>query len=171
MNRLKFPLLLTLLLCAASLSAGAPASLRVPEGASAAELRLPDGFRIMAELALTPEQQERGLMFRRKLPADRGMLFVFGDPGVKYFWMKNTFIDLDMVFLDSGLKIVRIFHRVPRSTADQPESEVARSSSPASCVLELAAGTARAHRLQPGMTLKISFPKTPRRPAARQEKK
>lgn len=159
MNRTGRLLFVTLLFCPGLLFAGAPAYLRVPEGASLAELRLPDGFRIRAELALTPAQQERGLMFRRELPSDRGMLFVFRDAGVKYFWMKNTLIDLDMVFLDPGLKVIRIFHRVPRSTADQPESEVARASSPASCVLELAAGTARAHRLRPGMTLKISFSK------------
>lgn len=171
MNRTKRLLFFALLFCPGLLSAGAPACLRVPEGASLAELRLPDGFSIRAELALTPAQQERGLMFRRELPSDRGMLFVFRDPGVKYFWMKNTLIDLDMVFLDSGLKVIRIFHRVPRSTADQPESEVARASSPASCVLELAAGTARAHRLRPGMTLKISFPKPqPSAPAGRGKK-
>jgi uncharacterized membrane protein (UPF0127 family) len=120
---------------------------------------LPDGFKVTAELALTREAQTKGLMFRQELPADRGMLFVFEDAGLKSFWMKNTFIDLDMVFLDSGLKVLRVFHRVPRSTPGQPESELARASSPASCVLELPAGTARAHRLKPGMKLRISFPR------------
>jgi len=135
----------------------AAAALRVPPGAASAELTLPDGYRVKTELALTPEAQERGLMFRKSLAADRGMLFVFADPGEKSFWMKNTLIDLDMVFLDSGLKVLRVFHRVPRSREDQPESEVARASAPASLVLELPAGASRAHRVKPGSKLKISF--------------
>lgn len=137
---------------------GAAYALRVPPGAREAELTLPDGTRIWAELALTAAEQERGLMFRESLPADSGMLFVFADGGVKGFWMKNTFVDLDMVFLDAGMKVLRVFHRVPCSRADQPESEVARVSAPAAEVLELAAGTARAHRLKPGSVIRVRFP-------------
>ncbi|MDD2804072.1 MAG: DUF192 domain-containing protein [Elusimicrobiales bacterium] len=139
--------------------AGAAAALKVPPGASVAELALPDGFRVKAELALTREAQAKGLMFRESLAPGSGMLFVFGEPGVKTFWMKNTLIDLDMVFLDGELKVLKVFHRVPRSTApDQPESELARASAPAVCVLELPAGTARAHKVRPGARLKASFP-------------
>ncbi len=133
-------------------------ALRMPAGAASAELTLPDGYKVNVELALTAEAQEKGLMFRKKLPEDRGMLFVFSDPGPKAFWMKNTLIDLDMVFLDSGLKVLRVFHRVPRSRPDQPESEVARASAPASLVLELPAGAARAHRVKTGAKLRIFFP-------------
>lgn len=143
---------LPLLLC------GALQALRVPPGALEAVLVLPDGAQVRAELALTPEAQARGLMFRTALPRGRGMLFVFGDGGVKSFWMKNTLIDLDMVFLDAELKVLRVFHRVPRSRPDQPESEVARAVAPASLVLELPAGYARAHRVRPGAVLRISFP-------------
>jgi len=139
--------------------AGAAAALKVPPGATVAELALPDGFRVKAELALTRETQARGLMFREALAPDAGMLFVFEEPGVKTFWMKNTLIDLDMVFLDGELKVLKVFHRVPRSTApDQPESELARASAPALCVLELPAVTARAHKVKPGSRLKASFP-------------
>jgi len=150
-NRLFVPALAALLLCGAALA------FRVPPGASSGELTLPDGFVVRAELALTPETQSKGLMFRQELPPDRGMLFVFPRMEMKAFWMKNTFIDLDMVFLDSDLKVLRVFHRVPRSRPDQPESEVARASAPAACVLELPAGAARAHRVKPGAKLKISF--------------
>ena len=139
--------------------AGAAAALKVPPGAAVAELALPDGFRVKAELALTREKQARGLMFRESLAPGAGMLFVFDEPGVKTFWMKNTLIDLDMVFLDGELKVLKVFHRVPRSTgADQPESELARASAPATCVLELPAGTARAHKVRPGARLKASSP-------------
>lgn len=131
----------------------------VPAGAAAAEITLPDGYKVAAELALTPEEQEKGLMFRESLPPGRGMLFVFGDYAPRSFWMKNTFVDLDMVFLDDKLKVVRVFHRVPRSRRGQPDAEVARASAPAGLVLELPAGEARAHGVRPGARLKVSFRK------------
>lgn len=152
MKKINLFALAALLLC------GPVLALRVPQGASRARLLLPDGFSVLVELALTPETQSRGLMFREELPRDRGMLFVFGGLENRSFWMKNTLIDLDMVFLDAGLKVLKVFHRVPRSRAGQPEGEVARVSAPAACVLELPAGSARAHRVKPGAKLKISFP-------------
>lgn len=136
----------------------AAGALRVPAGAATALLTLPDGFRVSAELALTPEAQARGLMFRKELPEGSGMLFVFGAVEPRSFWMKNTFIDLDIIFLDGDLKVLKVFHRVPRSFEGQPEGELARVSSAAACVLELPAGAARAHKLKPGARLKISFP-------------
>ncbi len=145
----------------AAVFCGHAAAVKVPAGAGRAELTLPDGFKVSVELALTPAQQAKGLMFRPSLAPEAGMLFVFKDSGLKSFWMKNTIIDLDMVFLDAGLKVVRVFHRVPRSRPDLPEDEIARASAPASCVLELAAGTARAHGLKPGSVIKISFPRRP----------
>jgi hypothetical protein len=154
-NKLFLAALLAAALC------GHAAALKVPAGAVRAELTLPDGFKVSAELALTPAQQSKGLMFRPSLDPGAGMLFVFKDPGPKSFWMKNTLIDLDMVFLDADLKVLKVFHRVPRSRADQPEDEIARASAPASLVLELPAGAARAHRLKPGSVMKISFPPLP----------
>lgn len=149
---------ISLLLVSLFLLAAGPAPLRVPPGASMAELTLPDGFKVRAELALTREAQTRGLMFRRELAADAGMLFVFGSTEPRAFWMKNTFIDLDIVFLDARLEVLKVFHRVPRSYDGQPESELARVASPAACVLELPAGAARAHKLKPGARLKAVFP-------------
>ncbi len=146
------------LAAAALLLCSAAQALRVPRGAALAELSLPDGFRVRAELALTPEEQARGLMFRKDLPADGGMLFVFGRSEPRAFWMKNTFVGLDMVFLDEGLKVLRVFHRLPPSYPGQPESELSRVSATAACVLELPAGTAKAHGVKPGARLKISFP-------------
>ncbi len=146
-----------LIVFAALLLCGAAGALRVPKGVSSALLALPDGFKVRADLALTPEAQEKGLMFREELPADYGMLFVFSGLDVKSFWMKNTYVDLDMVFLDGKMKVLRVFHRVPRSRKGLPESEVARATAPAACVLELPAGTARAHKLRPGARIKVSF--------------
>ncbi|MDO8806419.1 MAG: DUF192 domain-containing protein [Elusimicrobiota bacterium] len=156
---------------AALLLCGPALALRVPQGASRAELTLPDGFTVQTELALTPEAQSKGLMFRDELPRDRGMLFVFAGMEVRSFWMKNTFIELDMVFLDADLKVTRVFHRVPRSRPGQPESEVARVSAPAACVLELPSGSARAHRVKRGSKIKISFNRKERKVNAKDAKK
>ena len=155
-----FKFLLILLMNA--VTAGA---VEIPKGAVEAALGLPDGFRVKVELALTPEAQAKGLMFRNKLAGDRGMLFVFEEGGEKSFWMKNTFVELDMVFLDNDLKIGRVFHRVPPSRPGESDSEVARASAPGFCVLELAGGTARKHGLKPGARLKINPP-----PAAKKTK-
>ena len=154
-SKLFLSALAALLLCGSAARA-----LNVPQGAAWAKLTLPDGFKVRVELALAPETQEKGLMFREQLPRNKGMLFVFSALEMKSFWMKNTFIDLDMVFLDADLKVIRVFPRVPRSWKGQLESEVARVSAPAACVLELAAGTADAHRVKPGTKIKIYFPVT-----------
>src|SRR5581483_5838670 len=60
------------------------------------------------EMALSPQQQQQGLMFRRVLPADAGMLFDFGGERVAAFWMKNTLIPLDMVFIAGDGRVADI---------------------------------------------------------------
>jgi len=140
------------------LSAMPVGAFEIPKGAVEAALSLPDCFKVKVELALTPAEQEKGLMFRNKLDSDRGMLFVFKEGGEKNFWMKNTFVELDIIFLDKELKIIKVFHRVTPSKPEDLESESAQVSAPAFCVLELAGGVARKHGLKPGARLKITFP-------------
>lgn len=90
------------------------------------------------ELALTPEQQARGLMFRESLAEDAGMLFVYPSDRNIAMWMRNTLISLDMLFLDRRGRILRIAERTT------PLSEATISSGrPARAVLEVPAGTAR----------------------------
>ena len=67
--------------------------------------------RFNIEIATTPAQMEQGLMFRRNLASDAGMLFVFQSPSQASMWMKNTFIPLDMVFIDPQGRIINIAER------------------------------------------------------------
>jgi len=65
------------------------------------------------EVARTPNERVEGLMHRDSLSEDSGMLFVFGDVGKYSFWMKNTLIPLDMIWLDEDGRVVHVEHAVP----------------------------------------------------------
>lgn len=88
------------------------------------------------ELALTPEQQAQGLMYRQKLATDAGMLFLYDHEQPLLMWMANTFIPLDMLFIAADGKIVNIAERtVPHSTVTIGSGALAQA------VLELNGGT------------------------------
>ena len=89
------------------------------------------------EIARTPAEMERGLMYRERLDADRGMLFLYEQDRQVAFWMKNTFIPLDLIFADATGRIVGIVERAaPLSTQLIPSPEPVRA------VLEVNGGTA-----------------------------
>ncbi len=67
-----------------------------------------NGVTIKAEIASTPREKARGLMFREKLAGDEGMLFIYQKEGIYQFWMKNTKIPLDIIWIDKDKKIVFI---------------------------------------------------------------
>jgi hypothetical protein len=97
------------------------------------------------EIATTPAQMEQGLMFRRNLAPDSGMLFVFKTPSRASMWMKNTFIPLDMLFIDPQGRIINIAERrVPESL------DTTGAAAPARAVLELNGGTAARLGIRPG---------------------
>jgi uncharacterized membrane protein (UPF0127 family) len=90
------------------------------------------------EVAATPQMRSKGLMFRRSLESEAGMLFLFPKPGQLSFWMKNTFIPLDMVFVSSDWRVVGFVENVP------PQTETSRMvSGESQYVLEFAAGTVK----------------------------
>lgn len=103
------------------------------------------------ELADTPEETARGLMFRKTMEKQHGMLFQFGQTRMVDMWMKNTFIPLDMVFFDANGRISHI-HKgaVPQSL------DIISSNVPARFVLEVNAGEADTFGLQIGQ--KASHP-------------
>jgi uncharacterized protein len=91
--------------------------------------------RFVVEVAETGEQQARGLMFRKSLAPDRGMVFPRDPPGDASFWMKNTLIPLDMIFIRTDGTIARIAENtVPMSLDPVPSLE------PVGAVLEIAGG-------------------------------
>ncbi len=117
-----------------------PASSALAGGADATPLTVGTeaGERaFQVELALTTEERMRGLMYRRTLAADAGMLFVWPESLPVRMWMKNTEIPLDMIFLDDANQVIHIERNV------QPHDLTPRGPSlPARSVLEVAAGVA-----------------------------
>lgn len=118
------------------------------------KLTFPDGKAIVVDVVDTPVEREAGLMFRKKLPKDYGMLFVFPYEDNMVFWMKNTLVSLDIVFIDTRKRVVKAFEKVKKSTEQTPDEEVVRvGNMPAAYVLELPAGAAARHRLKTGDVL------------------
>jgi uncharacterized membrane protein (UPF0127 family) len=92
--------------------------------------------RFTVEVAATPQQQERGLMFRRSLASDHGMIFPYNPPQQVGFWMRNTLIPLDMVFIRDDGRIARV------ATAQPLDETVVQSGERIVLVLEIPAGRA-----------------------------
>ena len=135
--------------------AGLP-PLRAQETLESVEILTSDGpHRFSVEVMRTPEQLEKGLMFRRYMPDDRGMLFDFRVEQPVQFWMKNTYLPLDMFFISKAGKIVSI-----KENAEPLSEALIPSGGPVQGVLEVNAGTAARIHAQPGDRVRASiFPK------------
>jgi uncharacterized membrane protein (UPF0127 family) len=105
---------------------------------------------VTVELALTNVERNNGLMNRTRLEPDAGMLFIFMDDAPRRFWMKNTLIPLDILFLDADGTIQNIARGHPG--VEQPGYHSLR---PARMVLELNAGWCAEHGLQPGAKVPV----------------
>lgn len=96
------------------------------------------------EIAATPEQQQQGLMFRRSLASDAGMIFPYAPPQRVAFWMRNTLIPLDIIYIRPDGTIARIVNAKPLDETPLPSGE------PVSLVLEIAGGRAAELGIKPG---------------------
>ena len=113
----------------------------------------PNDTRVRVEIADTAATRERGLMFRGSLAENEGMIFVFDARGFYPFWMKNTLIPLDMLWLDAGGRVVSIANSVPPCRADPcptypPEAD-------ALYVVEAVSGFAKTHGVEVGDALTL----------------
>ncbi len=112
------------------------------------------GEAVTLEVARTPEQIARGLMFRKDLPPDRGMLFVYEPPQPARFWMKNVTVPLDVVFLREGV-VMDIAHSMPPCRGDM--CPLYGPDGPVDQVIELRGGRANELGLAVGDPVRVEF--------------
>lgn len=138
---------------------GAATSAELPSGAierfsGRGQLRIvgrADSPVFVVELAQTAQERSQGLMYRRHLAQDAGMVFFMPDDKPQRFWMRNTLIPLDMIFVDSGWKVVGVVERVP------PLTEQSRGvDAPSRYVVELASGQADRWHIGVGTHLELT---------------
>jgi len=121
-------------------------------------ITLPEGTIIQAELADTPHKRAEGLMYRTHLADDRGMLFTFSQVQAWVFWMKNTKIPLDLIWINEKKQIIHMEQNVPICTRTDDSCPQYRPNEGALYVLELAAGRAERLKLQRGSKLQFQLP-------------
>ena len=129
------------LLAAALLAFAAPGRAEAP--LKALQIKVA-GHALRAEVAATVEQRMKGLMFREKLGANDGMLFVFDEPGYHAMWMKNTPLPLSVAFVDGEGRILNILDMEPH-TLDQH-----MAAGPARYAIETNKGWFAQRRIKPG---------------------
>ena len=129
---------------------GAAPKASVPSAATPApagpRVVLPSGATYALEVVRTPEEQAQGLMFRESLAERTGMLFPFSDKAVHRFWMKNTMIPLDMIWMDTQGKVLFVSPQTPPCVADPCASY--GPDLPAASVLEIAGGMAKKEKVE-----------------------
>ena len=105
------------------------------------------------EMARTPQERQRGLMFRREIPRDQGMLFV-QPPGPAVFWMKNTYIPLDLLYFDAEGQLLQIEASAPPCTT--PDCPIYPSATATiRYILEINGCEAARRGIQPGDRLRL----------------
>jgi len=136
-----FPIVLASLLCATVLAQTGPQKLP--------SIRLNAGIHnIQAEVAQSPDERSTGLMFRKEMGTNEGMLFAFEQPAQQCFWMKNTLLPLSIAFIADDGSIVNIDHMKPQTL----ESHC--STKPVRFVLEMNEGWFDKRGIKPGTKLR-----------------
>jgi len=108
------------------------------------------------ELAQTPEEQQKGLMYREFLDKDKGMLFIYSQERLLPFWMKNTLIPLDIIYIGADKKIVNIITNAQPCQKDPCPAYA--SLEPAQYVLEINGGLAESLGIKEGMEANFNLP-------------
>lgn len=108
------------------------------------------------EVAQDDPQREHGLMDRTVVPPHTGMLFVFEDDGPIAFWMKDTLVPLDMVFLGADGTVRKVFENVKVVSRTLPDAQIPLEQGAAKYVIELAAREAKQDGIAPGIKLDLS---------------
>ncbi|MEF3280781.1 MAG: DUF192 domain-containing protein [Elusimicrobiota bacterium] len=116
-----------------------------------------NGVEISLEIARTEHERTLGLMFRKNLCEKCGMIFIFEEETERTFWMKNTYIPLDIIFVSKNFKVNEIFAETPASGDTTPNEKIARVSSNAMYVIELNAGMARKIGIKKGEKIKLRW--------------
>jgi uncharacterized membrane protein (UPF0127 family) len=117
----------------------------------------PNGKTVLAEVASTTEERAKGLMFRQSLPNGRGMLFTFAEPQPWTFWMKNTRIPLDIVWMDRHKRIVHVERNVPGCARQDDGCPQYQPSEDALYVLEVGGGQSEVLQLERGKKLQFDL--------------
>lgn len=107
------------------------------------------------EVAVSPDDQERGLMYRTSLPPHTGMLFVFDADQPVAFWMKNTLVALDMLFVGADGTVRTVYRNVAPAPLTMHDEDIPRENGQAKYVIELPAGDADTDGITPGSKLTI----------------
>jgi len=115
------------------------------------------GASVPLQVAVASDEKTRdlGLMCVTRLRAAHGMIFVFPQSGPQEFWMKNTLVPLDMVWVEADGRVASVADNVPASTRQTPDDEVARRRGNGRFVIELPAGEANADAIRAGVRLAI----------------
>lgn len=128
-------------------------------GTEFVSIQTPSGIAIKAEIADTPLKRSVGLMYRDHLTKDHGMLFFFSQPQAWSFWMKNTKISLDLIWLDAKKRVTHIERNVPTCTkTDDSCPQYRPNSDDAMYVLEIAGGTVEGYKIEKGTKLLFGQP-------------
>ncbi len=156
MSERKLPIMIFVAACAVILSLLLVLALWPATAASTVTFSVgDDDFEFRCEVADSSSERALGLMHRESLPADEGMLFVYEEPQNLTFWMKNTLVPLDIIFVDAGSHVLNICQAEPEPGVPDSELTMYRSSGPAKWAVELNRGTCEEKGIIPGTIVSI----------------